>query len=622
MYHRFLPLALCLYFLVACSSSGSESSDTEAKEYQHPYLPLHSKYNFFYNDGESASTVAFHSRRYGENVYQIEASSGFKEYFSSSRVDGIALFGVFFNDVRVSAVGTFDVNLDFKQPIRILPKNAAVGDSGKVMGGKGSIHISPTYGSRDMTYDLQYQYVTDELIDVLGVRSKAKRVRYFLNASTVIQDTLFSVSIQEELYLVEGIGIAQRNDNGVTLNLSSFTAPDSDNDGILDGLDDFPEDKNENYDHDFDGYGDNSDKDDDNDGIPDTLDSEPLISLSTEDLNNDGIGDNLSPDSDGDGVRDPFDLEPNNIHVWVNYPPQIIHDLPMISQEAGQLLTISVKNSVDIDGTIDEWSWELIDGQNINLHNAQTDTVNFVIPKTAYGQTMRLKITATDNAEKSSSEYIDISIARLFEDTSLLFELGQETVPSDMHLSFPLLTSDRELQITPILKGNLFSAVVESTLEGQENAFELWIELNPNEVGKLKNKNTHSIDLGFQLLGSDGSSALISIPIEVQLDFPQVNLVSPLLTLQDSEAAITLSGDGLSEIETAGITIGGIEVDDYILLNDDRARLITPSLSEVGELSITIPNSSGVPPFSSTVLTVIKYPVFTQTTIPLDTHLD
>ncbi|MEM6531433.1 MAG: right-handed parallel beta-helix repeat-containing protein [Myxococcota bacterium] len=52
--------------------------------------------------------------------------------------------------------------------------------------------------------------------------------------------------------------------------------PDDDNDGVDDGLDDFPRDASETVDTDSDGTGDNADPDDDNDGVNDTDDAFPL----------------------------------------------------------------------------------------------------------------------------------------------------------------------------------------------------------------------------------------------------------------------------------------------------------------------------------------------------------
>lgn len=78
--------------------------------------------------------------------------------------------------------------------------------------------------------------------------------------------------------------------------------PDDDNDGVVDGDDDFPLNSGEFLDSDGDGIGNNADPDDDNDGVADTNDQYPLDS-----------GNIL--DSDGDGIVDRDDVAPNNSSV-------------------------------------------------------------------------------------------------------------------------------------------------------------------------------------------------------------------------------------------------------------------------------------------------------------------
>ena len=99
--------------------------------------------------------------------------------------------------------------------------------------------------------------------------------------------------------------------------------PDDDNDGFLDGNDDFqldpaewrdsdgdqvgdnadafPDDWNEQFDTDGDGVGDRADDDDDGDGVPDGEDERPL------DTDNDGLDNRDDDDDDGDGVSDDED---------------------------------------------------------------------------------------------------------------------------------------------------------------------------------------------------------------------------------------------------------------------------------------------------------------------------
>ena len=78
---------------------------------------------------------------------------------------------------------------------------------------------------------------------------------------------------------------------------------DRDNDGVIDTLDVFPDNANEQLDHDADGVGDNGDTDDDNEGIKDHLDAFPYLHADVSDM-------------DGDGVSDSQDIYPNDISRW------------------------------------------------------------------------------------------------------------------------------------------------------------------------------------------------------------------------------------------------------------------------------------------------------------------
>ena len=85
---------------------------------------------------------------------------------------------------------------------------------------------------------------------------------------------------------------------------------DSDNDGIPNFSDAFPNDATESVDTDLDGIGNNADADDDGDGVEDTFDAFPLDSTESVDTDLDGIGNNIDADDDDDGVLDNSDAFP------------------------------------------------------------------------------------------------------------------------------------------------------------------------------------------------------------------------------------------------------------------------------------------------------------------------
>ncbi|MCO4799765.1 MAG: S8 family serine peptidase, partial [Colwelliaceae bacterium] len=84
----------------------------------------------------------------------------------------------------------------------------------------------------------------------------------------------------------------------------SYLEDDSDEDGVADHIDAFPDDSSEAYDADGDGIGNNADLDDDNDGVEDEFDIFPLDPNETIDTDGDGIGNNADTDDDNDGVED------------------------------------------------------------------------------------------------------------------------------------------------------------------------------------------------------------------------------------------------------------------------------------------------------------------------------
>jgi 6-phosphogluconolactonase (cycloisomerase 2 family) len=118
---------------------------------------------------------------------------------------------------------------------------------------------------------------------------------------------------------------------------------DSDDDGVTNDRDAFPNDPDENADTDGDGIGNNSDTDDDNDGLTDTEEQQIGTNPTRFDTDGDGLGDGqevslgtnpLDQDTDDDSIPDGLEVDedlnplaPNDCPAWLcrKMPPAIIN---------------------------------------------------------------------------------------------------------------------------------------------------------------------------------------------------------------------------------------------------------------------------------------------------------
>lgn len=165
-----------------------------------------------------------------------------------------------------------------------------------------------------------------------GILKHAARNSYFhtLTRSGTNNPRMEFLSIglkyQRLKFIVNGIGELAENGVGKMCRVNS----DKDGDGVLDRIDDFPNNPHSNMDSDGDGVSDENDAfpndptestDTDNDRIGDNEDEFPNDPLESEDTDGDGVGDNAdafpkdfweSADSDKDGVGDNADAFPNN----------------------------------------------------------------------------------------------------------------------------------------------------------------------------------------------------------------------------------------------------------------------------------------------------------------------
>ncbi len=122
------------------------------------------------------------------------------------------------------------------------------------------------------------------------------------------------------LQLIVNDGITNSQPDTVIISTEAVFQ-DSDDDGVPDDQDDFPNDANEYLDTDGDGEGNNADTDDDNDGMPDTWE----LTYGLDPLKDDAADD---PDGDGDSNINEYNLgsEPNyNENNFAPDPPQLLN---------------------------------------------------------------------------------------------------------------------------------------------------------------------------------------------------------------------------------------------------------------------------------------------------------
>lgn len=124
-----------------------------------------------------------------------------------------------------------------------------------------------------------------------------------------------SIGLDREISLLSTATSDEDDHNGMVANIKQYVVSanpdgDADNDGVLNGVDAFPEDPGEYVDTDGDGVGNNADLDDDNDDFPDNMDAFPTDPTEWLDTDRDGVGNNADLDDDGDGVQDINDEYP------------------------------------------------------------------------------------------------------------------------------------------------------------------------------------------------------------------------------------------------------------------------------------------------------------------------
>ena len=117
-----------------------------------------------------------------------------------------------------------------------------------------------------------------------------------VNVGNVVAKENISPQLLNALLVIMGSDVDSDNDGVSDLDDAFPEDPresaDSDGDGVGDNADAFPRDPTETIDSDGDGIGNNEDPDDDNDRVDDLLDAFPFDPEESEDTDKDGIGNN------------------------------------------------------------------------------------------------------------------------------------------------------------------------------------------------------------------------------------------------------------------------------------------------------------------------------------------
>ena len=196
-----------------------------------------------------------------------------------------------------------------------------------------------------------------------------------INAGNVVANEKISPQLLNALLIITGAPVDSDDDGVNDLDDEFPNDPsktrDTDGDGVGDNEDEFPANPLEFLDSDGDGLGNNADPDDDNDEVADTADAFPLDPEESIDSDNDGIGNNADPDDDNDGdadTADAFPLDPeeslDSDNDGIGNNADLDDDNDSISDSLDDFpLDPAASIDTDNDGMPDDWNESATDGQ-------------------------------------------------------------------------------------------------------------------------------------------------------------------------------------------------------------------------------------------------------------------
>lgn len=205
------------------------------------YLPTDPAIRWTYNDSIETRFEAPTTRN-GHVLHSLVYPTGGKEYFVTS-AGQISLDGMYLPYIDVGDGTIYTGDIHFDTPLKVFD-NGWTSFVGNAVSGKGTIHVSPTYGSQSLQYSGGVNYTaTTPIYTKQGIYT-AKIVSVGLDMSVTVNGATVRFPYSVNFFFVDGLGIIQRTQGNVDHRLTKVTGLDADDDGVLNAYDKFPGDAN------------------------------------------------------------------------------------------------------------------------------------------------------------------------------------------------------------------------------------------------------------------------------------------------------------------------------------------------------------------------------------------
>ncbi|MFV1984453.1 MAG: PKD domain-containing protein [Thiohalomonadales bacterium] len=263
------------------------------------------------------------------------------------------------------------------------------------------------------------------------------------------------------------------------------------------------------------------------------------------------------------------------VNIIVNAPP-VARAGPDQNVAQNSKVTLNAKQSSDSDGTIEQYSWRLLNsvpsGTSIKLIAKDTPTPNFIAPKT--NVVLKLELTVTDDNGVSKSDIVKIKVS-----------------------SLPVVI------IQPVTRVNYGELVIldgsQSKISGATNLRYLWAQQVGTDVvlsdSTVAKPNFHAPaiagELQFKLTVSDVSGNNSSDIVSVFINSPPVSNAGENVSANVNET-VTLNGNKSFDND------GTISSYSWKQVHGENVALSNVDTSEV---SFIVPKEPGLLTFSLTV---------------------